>query len=243
MLEGFAEKAVLEAMRLRAEEIARECDGRGRVGDALIQPESALAGARVPPEKRVSKVFRVHRQEPVFEAFCRDPRVLQRVEELLGPDLDCFLSQFIFKQPGALGQPWHQDSYYFHFDRRPQVGIWLAITDSVLENGPLWVLPGSHADPIHPVVRDRRPHANLGYVEIVERETSAAVPVLMSAGDLLVFHANLMHKSTDNASDRMRAAMVYHYGEAGTVDQSQEKLGRVLANVDWMPVLRGGRPA
>ena len=61
-------------------------------------------------------------------------------------------------------------------------------------------------------------------------------------GDLLLFHSHLMHRSTDNQSERMRAAMVFHYGEAGTVDGSQEKFGFVPPNVDWMPVLRGGSP-
>ena len=114
---------------------------------------------------------------------------------------------------------------------------------SVLENGPLWVLPGSHRDPIHPVVPDRREHANRGYVEIVERDTSGEVPALMRAGDLLVFHSTLMHRSTDNGADFMRAAMVYHYGEAGTRDFSEQKFGFKPQNQDWMPVLRGAQPA
>ncbi len=43
--------------------------------------------------------------------------------------IDCFLSQFIFKNPGAWGQPWHQDSFYFPFEpARPIVALWLAVT-------------------------------------------------------------------------------------------------------------------
>jgi hypothetical protein len=49
-----------------------------------------------------------------------------------------------------------------------------------------------------------------------------------------------MHRSTDNDSDGKRAAMVYHYGEAGTVDHSEEKFGIVPPNIDWMPVRRSG---
>jgi len=55
---------------------------------------------------------------------------------------------------------------------------------------------------------------------------------------MLVFHSHLMHKSTDNLSAGMRAAMVYHYGEAGTVDRTLE-LREYTLN-DWLPVLRGG---
>ncbi len=237
ILPGFAKPVVLEAMETRIVELARTADGGGDIGDAYVVPERSLAGQEH-PEDRASKVFRVHRCEPLFREFASDPRLLDCVESLIGPELDCFLSQFIFKLPGALGQPWHQDAFYFHFDRGPQVGVWLAVTDSTPVNGPLWVLPGSHREDVHDVVPDRREHANFAYVEIIDHDTSEASPVLMTAGDLLLFHSHLMHRSTDNDSDGKRAAMVYHYGEAGTVDHSEEKFGIVPPNIDWMPVRR-----
>ena len=67
------------------------------------------------------------------------------------------------------------------------------------------------------------------------------VPVMMRPGDALVFHSHLMHKSTDNVSKWRRAAMVYHFADAATVDRTEELYGRPAPNVDWMPVMRGGR--
>jgi len=237
ILRGFAGPEVLEAMETRIVEMTRIADGGGAIGDAYVVPEKALAD-RESPEDRTSKVFRVHRTEPVFHEFALDARLLGCVESLIGPQFDCFLSQFIFKLPGALGQPWHQDVFYFPFDRGPQVGAWLAVTDATPDNGPLWVLPGSHREDVHDVVPDRREHANFAYVEIVDHDMSQAKPVLMQAGDLLLFHSHLMHRSTDNESDHKRAAMVYHYAEAGTVDHSEERFGIVPPNIDWMPVQR-----
>ena len=52
----------------------------------------------------------------------------------------------------------------------------------------------------------------------------------MAPGDLLVFHSHLMHRSRDNLSDGLRAAMVYHMAEHGTRDQG-ERPTRVN---DWM---------
>jgi len=134
---------------------------------------------------------RLHR-DPLFKMQVEDPAVLDIVSDLLGPNLDCFLSQFIFKNHGAMGQPWHQDSYYFAFDNRPQVGVWLAVTEATLENGCLHVMPGSHREPVHEHVPDRRPNAQYGYTEIVDYDMSNSVPVLMQPGDLLVFHSHLM---------------------------------------------------
>ena len=65
---------------------------------------------------------------------------------------------------------------------------------------------------------------------------AGATPVLMKAGDLLLFHSHLMHRSTDNESAGMRAAMVYHYAESGTVDGCEERFGFVPPNMDWMSV-------
>lgn len=234
---AFASSKTLEAMTTRIVEMTRAADAGESIGSAYVVPESSLAAAEN-PEDRMSKVFRLHREEPIFRRFAEDPRLLDMVAELLGDDLDCFLSQFIFKLPGALGQPWHQDAFYFPFDRGPQVGAWLAVTHATADNGPLWILPGSHLEPVHKVVPDRREHANFAYVEIVDHEMSGALPVLMEPGDLLLFHSHLMHCSADNESESRRAAMVYHYGEAGTVDGSKEKWGVAPPNVDWMPVRR-----
>ncbi|MGE4607127.1 MAG: phytanoyl-CoA dioxygenase family protein, partial [Myxococcota bacterium] len=234
VVRGAVDLELCRAMHDRAVEIARSADGGGLIDGKFVQPEARENPAALEPEDRVSKIFKLHRDEPVFRRFIESEPVLDWAVPMLGPDLDCFLSQFIFKNPGAMGQPWHQDSHYFRFDRTPQVGIWVAVTQATLENGCLHVLPGSHTEPRHDHVMDSRPGANLGYLEIVDHDMSESVPVLMQAGDLLVFHSHLMHRSLDNESGGVRAAMVYHLAEAGTVDQSSSPAG---IN-DWMPVRR-----
>jgi ectoine hydroxylase-related dioxygenase (phytanoyl-CoA dioxygenase family) len=240
VVRGFAPPPLCKSMLERATELCREAGSPGLVDGRLLVPEPTADPAAALAEERVAKLFRLHRDVAPFDAFCRDERVLDLVGGLLGPELDCFLSQFIFKQPKAAGQPWHQDSYYFPFDRAPQVGIWLAVTDAALDNGPLWVLPGSQREPIHAHVPDARGRAyrHLGYVEIVDHDMSAARPALLDPGDLLVFHSHLMHRSTDNVSERWRAAMVYHYAQAGTRDFTRERMGRESPVNDWVPVRR-----
>ena len=234
LVKEFSPPDVCDAMLRRAIDLAREADGRGVAGTAMVHPERNLAdsmGSEALAEERVSKVFKVHR-DSVFHEFATQPDLVASVQHLLGTDIDCFLSQFIFKNPGAWGQPWHQDAFYFPFDRGPQVGVWLAVTEATLANGCLHVVPGSHLEPVHEHLLDRRPNANQGYVEILDHDMSGERPVTMAPGDLLIFHSHLMHRSKDNNSSAIRAAMVYHFGERGTVDLAEHP----APINDWMPV-------
>jgi phytanoyl-CoA hydroxylase len=239
----FAPQADCDAMLARAIEIARLVAGGSPPGRALVTAEAKPNANARNPEDRVSKIFRLHR-DGVFNEFCTAPRVLDLIGGIIGADFDCFLSQFIFKNQDAMGQPWHQDSYYFPFSKTPQVGLWLAVTRATVDNGCLHVLPGSHREPVHAHIPDRRPQANYGYLEIVDYDMTASRPVLMEPGDLLVFHSHLMHRSLDNVSNGIRAAMVWHYTRAGTIDHSAEKFGRAAVVNDFMPVRRStGRAA
>ncbi len=216
-LEGFADRDVCDRMRTRVVELARAHASGRRGTPGYVLPEANLAGRGGRAEDLVSKIFGLHR-DPVFAEFAAGPDLTALLADLVGPRVDCFLSQFIFKNPGAWGQPWHQDSYYFPFEpRRPIVGAWLAVTEATLANGCLHVLPGSHREPVHRHEPDGRPGANYGYVEIVDHDTSGSEPVLMAPGDLLLFDSHLMHRSTDNDSAGIRAAMVYHYATTGTI--------------------------
>ncbi len=233
----FCGTDVTEAMVADVIQVARAAAAAGSpthegtlvFAESNLRAQAEAKGA--PAEERVAKVFRVHRR-PAFHGFIASKPVVRLLQSLLGGEVDCFLSQFIFKNPGAWGQPWHQDSLYFPFDHGPQVGLWLAASEATLENGCLHVLPGSHREPVHAHVPDQRPGSNYGYFEIVDHDMANAIPVTMKPGDLLVFHSHLMHRSTDNVSSGRRAAMVYHAALRGTRDLSTKP----SAVIDWMPL-------
>jgi phytanoyl-CoA hydroxylase len=236
-LTGFADPSHGDDMLQRVTELVRSAAGGADVGRALVLAEGQPDLRAWSPEERASKVFRLCREE-VFRSFVVRQELTSVVAELIdSDDLDCFLSQFIFKNRGAWGQPWHQDSVYFRFEPpRPVVAVWLAVTPATLDNGCLHVLAGSHREPVHEHVPDRRPGANYGYIEIVDHDMTGSQPITMLPGDVLLFDSHLMHRSTDNVSDSLRAAMVYHVAAAGTVDRTHEVLG--LSTHDWIPIRR-----
>jgi phytanoyl-CoA hydroxylase len=225
VIRGFAPEAVGRAMENETIAAIRANPPTEHPGetawfcnDLIIMPEPKPMEGVVNPEDQIAKVFNTHLSGAARD-FARDKRIGDIVAGVLdNPDIDVFQSQFIFKNRGAWGQPWHQDSHYFPFVQQPQVGVWLAISEATIENGCLWVLPGSHkAQEIYHHGPDLRPGAkHLGYLEVADQDFGPAIPMTMEPGDLLVFHSYLLHKSVDNCSKGRRSAMVYHYGRAGT---------------------------
>jgi ectoine hydroxylase-related dioxygenase (phytanoyl-CoA dioxygenase family) len=109
ILPKFADDATCTTMHERAVELCRRAAAGESIHHSFVDPERNPWPEAREPEDRVSKVFILHDWDPVFGPFSRDERLVAVLGELLGPDIDCFLSQFIFKNPGAIGQPWHQD--------------------------------------------------------------------------------------------------------------------------------------
>jgi ectoine hydroxylase-related dioxygenase (phytanoyl-CoA dioxygenase family) len=218
VLKGFADATTCNAMFNTAVAISRSSANDEPIGDTEVVLETAPSPTSKHPEDRVAKITRIHHQDGIFSEFIHRPEVSNLLGHLLGDDVDCFSSNFIFKSPGALGQPWHQDAWYHRMEPSNQISAWLAVTETTIDNGTLWLLPGSHREPVHAVEPDPRPGARPGYVAITDHDMEAGIPLLLDPGDLVLFGFNTMHRSTDNLTDTPRAAMLYHFGSAGTYD-------------------------
>ena len=222
LIPNFVDENFCDDMNLELAEIISKLIPEGSAFSHAYAGDGHIARREMKPSPEaktiadeISKVFRIH-SRGLFNEFINNEGLLNILEDIIGPDIDCFLSQFILKNPGAWGQPWHQDSSYFPFDREPQVAAWLATSEATLENGCLVVLPGSHKESLHEHLPDDREGSNYGYTEIKDHDFSKEIPLLLNKGDLLLFHSFLMHKSYDNKSNAKRSAMVYHFAETGT---------------------------
>ncbi len=247
LIRGFAAPEVGQAMSCELIEAIRRKPTsaqhmRETIEGLYIQPEAQAKDGSVAglmPEDIVAKAFNPH-LFGTTGAFAIDVRCGAIVEQLLGTDASVFQSMFILKNPGAWGQPWHQDAYYFNFDRGPQIGLWLAIYDATLENGCLLVLAGSHLGAIADHGPDKRKGSNYGYREVDVGDEDCAHPVLMQPGDLLVFHSHLLHRSIDNLGVARREAMVLHYAATDSVNLADAKTKAIHDKIyRWVPVEKG----
>ena len=149
--------------------------------------------------------------DPELAAFVTRPEFVAIATQLLGPDVDLYWNQSVFKQPeGKREFPWHQDDGYTPVTPSPYLTLWLALNDATMENGCISVLPGSHKRglvPHHP--------SDIGLVCHDSDDPDQGVPVPVQAGSLAVFQSLTMHKSGANVSQGTRKAYIVQYSAAG----------------------------
>lgn len=143
----------------------------------------------------------------------RNPKVLDVVESLIGPNILVFASRFWIK-PGSDGSyvSWHQDSAYFGLDPHDLVTVWLALTDSNPENGCLKMLPGSHRGKAHAHIETFNKKNLLARGQsIADIDETGAVELNLRAGQFSCHHERIVHGSDANrtASDRVGLGLFY----------------------------------
>lgn len=113
-----------------------------------------------------------------------------------------------------------------------------ALDDTDLENGCLWIIPGSHKDGQMNVTLTPEQKA-AGKEITVDADDSKALAVPMRAGDSLIFTCWTLHKSEGNrSSDRDRRILFLRYADADAVEvynDRRPRLGRLLRGKSKFP--------
>ncbi len=121
------------------------------------------------------------------------------------------------KSEGKAGQAWHQDEHFIPTRDRSLTGAWIALDDAAVDNGCLWVLPGSHRPG---VLYPDREHDDPRFDCAIEAfdfpyDDADAVPVEVAAGSVVLFNGYLLHQSLPNTRPgSFRRALVNHYMSA-----------------------------
>ncbi len=177
----------------------------------------------------ISFAAHLSREAALVMEYCRHPRLQQLMGELIGPDVRLYWDQSVYKQPETQREfPWHQDNGYTPVVPAQYITCWLALSDATLENGCIWVLPGSHQG--GPREHRSTPLGQVGY-----DGPEPGVPVPLRAGSMAVFSSLLLHRSGPNLSQDVRRAYVMQYIPA---DAHNARTGEPFT--DRPLVLQGG---
>ena len=148
----------------------------------------------------------------------RDPRLTDPVVDILGPDILGLNSLYIWKPPKiGLGFPWHQDRWYTRpqFITETTVGTWTAIDPATVENGCLYVIPGSHKTGILEHI-ELEGSQQQEFRQAVGAKDEDGVAVEIPPGSVIFFDNRILHKSTDNNTEGFRRSNIAHYISAKT---------------------------
>lgn len=178
-----------------------------------LQAEYPRLAALLPPGKNINFVNWWHKRNRFLYDLCMDPRLLDFVEDLLGPDFYLWGSHFFVKEPGdGRVTPWHQDAQYWPLQPQNAVTVFIAFTDCDRENGCLRVVPGTHRQPrlSHHVSDDAR-YSLPQEIDAGQLDLSRAVDLELRAGEISLHHDGLVHGSDANLSERPRIGFTMRF--------------------------------
>jgi non-heme Fe2+,alpha-ketoglutarate-dependent halogenase len=164
----------------------------------------------------------------------RHERIVDAVEDLIGPDILCWGTSFFIKEPhNPAYVSWHQDSTYWGLEPADIVTAWVALSDSTTENGAMRVMPGSHTMAQVPHRDTFRPENLLsrGQEVMVDVDDAKADTLTLKAGEMSLHHVRLIHGSEPNPSDQRRIGFAIRY--------LPTYVRQVAGPHDWATLVRG----
>jgi chlorinating enzyme len=144
----------------------------------------------------------------------RHEKILDAVEDLYGPDLLCWTTNFFIKEPrNPAFVSWHQDATYWGLSSPDVVTAWIALSPSTIANGAMGVIPGSHrmAQLPHQDTFDQNNLLTRGQEIAVDVDRSKALYLELEPGEMSLHHVLLVHGSAPNPTDDRRIGFAIRY--------------------------------
>jgi ectoine hydroxylase-related dioxygenase (phytanoyl-CoA dioxygenase family) len=148
-----------------------------------------------------------------LDALVRDPRIVDPVADLLGPDVAVMSADLWRKAPGESRHiSWHQDASYWHLEPLEILTAWIALTPATVENGCMRFAAGTH--------RRRVEHVNTyapdnmlshGQTAQLAIDEASVVDDVLAPGEMSLHHALLAHASGPNRTAAPRVGIAIRY--------------------------------
>ena len=154
--------------------------------------------------------------DPFMHRLVSDERLVDIVEQFLGPNIAMWAAHYIAKPPRH-GQKvlWHQDGSYWPLEPMEVTTIWLAATASTRENGCMRLLPGTQNNRLLSrremiEVPDGKNVLASG-IHPSQIDDSHVVDLELNPGDVSVHNPKIIHGSESNTSDTWRIGLTLRY--------------------------------
>ncbi|WP_157682049.1 phytanoyl-CoA dioxygenase family protein [Mucilaginibacter mallensis] len=201
----------INELRIETAEIFR--GSRGHV-EGMVDPGDLTNDEIL---KKYVAIHFPHKISEVIKAYLNHERVIDVLTKIVSPNVKCMQSMLFVKAPGKAGQAWHQDEYYIPTRDKSLIGVWIAIDNATIDNGCLWLIPGSNK---LGYIMKRVPNSNDEYADVDTVDVSGfakenIIPVEVKKGSVVFFNGYTLHSSLKNkTTDSFRTALVNHYMSA-----------------------------
>ena len=189
---------------------------------AALGPYATQQGANGP---KVWQILNIWEAAPAFERLLYNPQVVKGISQLTKlPDLNIWHDQVQYKPALAGGSTgWHQDAPLWpSIAPMTPVSAWIPLDDAGLDNGCMWMVPGSHKwGNQMPFLSGKgklsefNEFGNVGECFVIpegsEVKEVRAVPWPVKRGEVSFHHSLTWHGSPINQSPRPRRAIAIHF--------------------------------
>ena len=148
----------------------------------------------------------IHYYSPIFDQIVHNSKILDVVENFLGPNILAAGTVLFLKEPENKGFiSWHQDGIYQGWKPCNSITAWLAITDVNEKNGCMRMWIGSHKENLKDHKDTFDEHNLLTRGQTIENvPMNETVPILLKPGQLSLHHPMTVHGSGPNLSKNKR---------------------------------------
>ena len=151
---------------------------------------------------------------PWLDALIRHERILDVVEDLIGPDILVYTATFFIKEANSpTFAAWHQDATYFGLDPHEHVTAWVALSDANAEAGCMEVVSseGMPRQMHHAALRLQHSINGGGQAIVDPIDPTGAVMMQLPAGSFSLHHTLCRHRSAPNRSSNRRVGIGISY--------------------------------
>ena len=153
-----------------------------------------------------------------YHSFCKgianimmNTKILDCVEDIIGPNIIAWGSHFFCKNPGdPKTVPFHQDASYWPFETSRTVTVWLAIDDADSENSAMMFIPQTH-DKGHLEWKESKDPCVLSQEIVNAEQMGDPIYNTLKAGQFSMHADMLAHGSKPNSSNRRRCGLTIRY--------------------------------
>jgi len=160
------------------------------------------------------KEFRIKAHLP-FPWICdvvKNDRLLDAVEDLIGPNILCWGASFFAKEakdPRFVS--YHTDTFTYGFEPAETCTAWLSFNEASVMSGCINYIPGSHKLNIkHEIHADNNNLLSQGQ-NVTGVDLSKAISAPLKAGQVVFHHESVVHGSGPNKSENPRVGLSIHY--------------------------------